>query len=134
MLIKIPGVPIAKARHRTSKSKINYNPQSGEEAAVKWEIRNQVGNMELFSGPLSVQILGVFPRPKSHYGTGKNAEKLKPSAPEHHTKKPDCDNISKFYLDCMNQVVFEDDKQVVNLVTGKRYGGVPTVFIEIVEM
>ena len=33
--------------------------------------------------PVRADIEFVFPRPKSHYGTGKNADVLKPSAPKY---------------------------------------------------
>lgn len=33
-------------------------------------------------GPLSLEIEFRFPRPKSHFGTGRNATVLKPDAPE----------------------------------------------------
>lgn len=63
--------------------------------------------------PLILTLNAFFPRPKSHYGTGRNCDKLKPSAPKFHTRKPDHDNILKFYMDCMNKLVFVDDVQVV---------------------
>ena len=37
---------------------------------------------------VSLRCEFVFPRPLSHYGTGKNAGKLKDSAPVHITRKP----------------------------------------------
>ena len=38
-----------------------------------------------------------FVRPKSHYGTGRNAKKLKPSAPPHHTQKPDATKLLRIF-------------------------------------
>ena len=37
----------------------------------------------------------VFPRPLGHFGTGKNSDKLKASAPTHHTKTPDADKLTR---------------------------------------
>ena len=35
--------------------------------------------------------------------------------------KPDIDNVIKAALDAMNDVVYDDDKQVFELVVSKRY-------------
>lgn len=113
LTLTIPGIPIAKNRHRTGKGK-TYSPQTEEERAVQWEIKRQLGTgFELLKGPLLVSVDSFFPRPKGHYGTGRNSEKLKPSAPYFHTATPDHDNICKFYADCMNKVVYLDDSQIV---------------------
>ena len=48
--------------------------------------------------PVKADIEFVFPRPKSHYGTGRNLNVLKQSSPKHHVKKPDIDNYIKFYF------------------------------------
>lgn len=119
--ITIPGVPIAKKRHRTAKGK-TYNPQTQEERAVRWEIKkNLVAGHNLLKEPLILTCNAFFPRPKSHYGSGRNAGKVKQSAPKHHTNKPDFDNIAKFYMDAMNKLVFLDDTQVVGFGEGRKH-------------
>lgn len=40
---------------------------------------------------------------------------------EFHLVKPDLDNLVKYYLDCMNGIVFADDKQIVELAASKEY-------------
>lgn len=74
---------------------------------------------EPLEGPLKLTLVFKFPRPKSHYGTGRNSEVLKPSAPIHHAQKPDIDNVCKSTLDAMNGVGYGDDKQVVELCATK---------------
>ena len=76
---------------------------------------------EPFEGPVSVSIEAGFTRPKSHYGTGKNANKLKPSAPEFHTQKCDVDNIAKIKLDALNGVFWTDDRVIDQLIVTKRW-------------
>ena len=39
---------------------------------------------DMLDGPVSVTVDFYLPRPKSHYGTGRNAGALKPSAPAEH--------------------------------------------------
>ena len=127
--ITIRGQPQAKKRHRMTKTGHTYNPQSEVEAAIRWEMRQQLDGHEAFPGPCSLSIEAIFPRPKSHFGTGRNAGTLKASAPHYHTVKPDCDNITKIYADCMNGLVFRDDRQIVKAVCVKHYGDSPRVTI-----
>jgi len=65
-----------------------------------------------FLGPLRVILVFALQRPKSHFGTGKNASVLKESAPRHHTQKPDVDKLSRAVLDACTGIVWKDDAQV----------------------
>jgi len=73
--------------------------------------------------PVSVTLDFLLPRPASHYGTGRNSEKVKPSAPIWPLAKRggDSDNLAKAVLDSMSEVCFHDDSQVVLLTVTKRY-------------
>ena len=132
--LTIFGRPQAKKRHRMTKTGHSYNPQSEMEAAIRWEMRQQLTDYKPFSGPCRLTIEATFLRPKSHFGSGRNAGRLKVYAPRHHTVKPDCDNITKIYADCMNGLVFEDDKQIVEATSVKRYGDIPRVDISAIEI
>ena len=44
-------------------------------------------NGEIIDQAVEIEIIFLFARPKSHYGTGKNSRKLKPSAPVFVTSK-----------------------------------------------
>jgi Holliday junction resolvase RusA-like endonuclease len=75
--------------------------------------------------PVALDVTFVLPRGKSHYGTGRNAEKLKGSAPRHHTKTPDLDKLCRALCDgltvkCGGNVLI-DDSCVVELKSAKRY-------------
>ena len=123
MIITIPGRPVAKARPRFArrgKFVTTYNDQQTEEGKVLFEIQKQWQRAPL-AGPLAIEFGFYMPRPKGHYGTGRNAEKLKMSVPAYPVTKPDIDNLIKFYLDCMNGVVFEDDRQIVICHAIKEY-------------
>jgi len=54
----------------------------------------------------------VLNRPKAHYGTGKNARMLKPSAPTEPTVKPDLIKMARAVEDAMSGIVYKDDSQV----------------------
>ncbi len=80
---------------------------------------------EPISEPVALEVTFVLPRGKNHYGTGRNAEKLKGSAPKHHTKTPDLDKLLRGLLDpltvkCGGNVLM-DDSCVVQLNSVKRY-------------
>lgn len=87
-----------------------------------------------WTGPIGITFVFVFGRPQNHYGTGKNASKLKDWAPFTCTKKPDCTNLEKFIEDSMNQVFFKDDSQIVFKQTIKRYGESPRTYVEITDL
>ena len=77
--------------------------------------------------PVKADIEFIFPRPKSHFGSGKNAEILKPSSPKHCTSRGngDIDKLARSTLDGLSVSaggsVLEDDSLVVELNTKKRY-------------
>jgi Holliday junction resolvase RusA-like endonuclease len=121
---------VAKARPRFArrgKFVVTYNSQETEEGRWLWEAKGQVG--QCFEGPLHVICRFYMPRPKGHYGTGKNAGKLKSTAPLSHIKKPDVDNCLKFVLDCLNGIAWEDDCQIISLFGSKYYSDNPRTLI-----
>jgi len=121
--ITILGAPIAKKRPRfvrVGKGVRTYSAQDTEEGRFLWEILMQ-HNVPIFTKALRVDFEFIFSRPKSHFGTGRNANKLKPSAPKFFIKKPDYDNLEKFALDAMNNHVYTDDNLVAGGFTWKRY-------------
>ncbi len=77
---------------------------------------------ELLDGALSASMTFYRPRPKAHYGTGKNADKLKPSAPPYPTPKPDVLKLARAVEDALTGIVYRDDSQLVTCNYAKRYG------------
>lgn len=73
-------------------------------------------------GPLDLHVAFFFPRPQSHYRTGKNAHELKPSAPSWHTSKPDADKLLRAIGDSLTGVVARDDSQFAHVEAFKYYG------------
>lgn len=73
-------------------------------------------------GPVTVDIAFRLTRPKGHYGTGRNAGRLRESAPPRPTTKPDLDKLVRSTLDALKDAgVYRDDSQVVTLITAKHY-------------
>lgn len=75
----------------------------------------------LLDGPLLLAVTFCFPRPKSHYRTGKRANELRDDAPQRHAKKPDCDKLLRAIGDAMTGVVYRDDAQIAGISAGKYY-------------
>lgn len=75
------------------------------------------------TGPVDVHLHFTFPRPKSHFGTGRNAGRVKQAAPPRyaHTQRPDLDKLIRAVLDALTGVAWRDDSQVVGLTATKRW-------------
>ena len=77
----------------------------------------------LIDGPVRVSLTFRFARPKSHFGTGGNAETLKTSAPEFHIQRPDIDKLTRAVLDALTNITFGDDSCVVAQSARKEWAG-----------
>lgn len=76
-----------------------------------------------------VEMVFYLPRPRGHYGTGRNAGRLKPSAPTYCATKPDVDKLLRAVFDGLTDSgLLHDDAQVVSCYAVKKYaelGGGP---------
>lgn len=70
---------------------------------------------------VSVSVVFHLARPKGHYGTGRNAETLKASAPSNPVTKPDVDKLLRAVLDGLKGVAYTDDSQVRPVMGDKVY-------------
>jgi Holliday junction resolvase RusA-like endonuclease len=77
--------------------------------------------LDLFPGPVMVQLFMSFARPQNHYGTGRNRWTLRAAAPGEMATTPDIDKLVRTVLDGLSGTVFRDDCQVVELVARKVY-------------
>ncbi len=63
-----------------------------------------------------------FPRPKSHYRTGRFSDQLKPDAPTDHIQAPDWDKLLRLVSDALTIArVIEDDRLIVDGRGRKRW-------------
>jgi Holliday junction resolvase RusA-like endonuclease len=81
--------------------------------------RQAMGDAATFTGPVEVRITFFLARPKSHYGTGRNAAVLKANVPVAPAKVPDIDKLARAVLDALTGPCFKDDAQVCGLVVSK---------------
>ena len=131
----IPGPPRGKGRARSTRSGIHYTDKKTRmyESHVLDSYLRVYPSADPLEGAISISIIAYLQRPKSHFGTGKNANILKKNAPHYHTTKPDIDNLVKFYLDCLNGIAWEDDKQIIYIQATKTYSEEPLTSVRIQE-
>jgi Holliday junction resolvase RusA-like endonuclease len=135
LTFKVPGAAVPKGSKRAvpirkrdgatriaviEQPKVRDWEMQVREAATYAALAN--GMTEPSNALVEVETLFTFPRPRSHYGTGRNAETLRASAPAHHGVKPDVDKLARTILDGITGVVLTDDARVVRLLAWKEYG------------
>jgi Holliday junction resolvase RusA-like endonuclease len=108
----------------------NYDPSAKDKEEIRRMVRSLVPPRPL-DEPLEVIIFLYFSRPKSHYGTGRNAGKLKDSAPYWKESAPDRDNADKILLDALKGMFWRDDSIVVAGPVIKQYSEIPRTEIYI---
>jgi Holliday junction resolvase RusA-like endonuclease len=140
ILLFVPGVPVPKGSAKSfysPKSKRIVTMQDNRDRQKPWASMisyfAQEAGCEVSQGPMSLRLSFTMPRPKSHYGTGKNASVLKPAAPINHTSTPDLDKLIRCVKDALTGVAWRDDSQVCFVVARKAYGDLPGVSMAIEE-
>lgn len=111
----------------------NYDPSYKDKADIIRMLQALAPEQPL-DGPLRVDLYMYYLRPDKHYGTGRNAGKLKPSAPIWKTTRPDRDNADKIILDALNKIFWTDDARVCAGEIIKQYSEVPRTEIYITPL
>ncbi len=83
----------------------------------KWRRKVAAAAREVYDGePMAgeFQLFMTFalPRPKSHYGTGRNSRKLKASAPPRPITQPDTIKMARAVEDALTKIIYNNDGQV----------------------
>jgi Holliday junction resolvase RusA-like endonuclease len=108
----------------------NYDPSAKDKEEIRRMVRSLAPERPL-DEPLEVIIFTFYARPKNHYGTGRNANKLKELAPWWKDTKPDPDNIGKVYLDALKGLFWIDDARICAGPVIKQYSEIPRTEIYI---
>tara|TARA_R100001510_G_C7623928_1_gene184201 strand:- start:502 stop:957 length:456 start_codon:yes stop_codon:yes gene_type:complete len=125
---RVLGTPVPQGSVKAFGSRVVAN---NEQALGTWRSdvafaaqRAKPANWDI-NAAVAVRCEFVFPRPLSHYGTGKNVAKLKPSAPKYHVKTPDLDKLVRGVADSIGdavaKVLLNNDSQIVTLYATKSY-------------
>lgn len=129
VIYTVYGEPVGKGRPRFARRGnfvSTYTPQKTKsyEDEIRMMAKAAMGASEPLETPITVAIYIRVGIPTS-FSKQKRKDALsgfiKP------TKKPDLDNVAKCFLDSMNEIVYLDDKQVVNLHVTKVYAETPAV-------
>lgn len=119
--LHIEPVPTPRLRFRRAGQKVlTYYPKGY--SAYLTEIGESYNGPDFGPEPLYVEATFYLPRPKSHFGTGRNADTLKESAPAKPTTRSDVDNYLKGLLDGLSGHAYKDDRQVVQVMAEKCWG------------
>lgn len=96
--------------------------------------RQAIASTELapYAGAVEVIVAFYFPRPKYHFGTGRNAGVLKDTAPLNVITNPDVDKLLRSTFDALTTAgVWRDDNLAAQVVASKVYGDQPGAHITI---
>ena len=107
--------------------------------AKPWQAVVSSAATDAFTGPLLVGPLALLidfrlPRPKGHFGVGRNAAIVRPSAPVAPDVKPDLTKLVRGVEDALTGIVWRDDGQVVEQRTRKIYGEPAETHITVLEL
>ena len=117
-------------------------------AVAPWRVDVRAATQNQYTGavidaPVSICATFLFARPKGHYGSGKNADRLKPSAPRHLTsvRHGDLDKLLRSTFDGLSQSagggLITDDSLIVEVMANKRYvedGELPGAYLTVTKL
>lgn len=116
--------PIAWKRPRLSGNRF-YDAQARDKVSFGLYLNQQHANEPLFDKAIRMEIVFYMPIPK----TVKNR---KPSS--YHSGTPDLDNLCKFLLDAIKDVLIVDDRIICSLSAKKVYDKEPRTELIITEV
>jgi len=94
-------------------------PQGSKRLFGKALVESNQATLKPWREAVAVRLAFFLPRPKMHFGSGRNSSQLKPSAPTVPATRPDIDKLSRAVLDALTGIVFSDDAQVADLQAHK---------------
>lgn len=116
--------PVAKGRPRIARSGHAFTPQKtrNAEKAIKTlaaiEMKKQ--KREPFDCPVAVAIEFLMQKPK------------KPS--KAYPSKSDLDNYAKLVCDALNEILWKDDSQIIDLYLTKRWGDFSQITVQVTPL
>jgi len=114
---KKTGRIITRVKHDNPKT-LYWMSHVADKAGQVMEMKGRA----LLVGPIRLTLTFYRHRPQGHFGTGRNAGKLKASAPELPITRPDTVKLTRAVEDALTGVAWLDDSQVTTHVLQKRYG------------
>lgn len=130
--------PVRSSQVRDRAPRQDYIVRDDNPRAKPWASTISARAAEAYSGPLIRSAVGVelafyFRRPKGHFGTGRNASRIKPGAPVEMITTPDVDKLARCAIDALTGIVIADDSLIVELCARKLYGEPERVEVRVLE-
>ncbi|NLX98433.1 MAG: RusA family crossover junction endodeoxyribonuclease [Rhodopirellula sp.] len=116
------GVPVTDTRGNPVVVVREHSPKTAVWRQQVSAAARQAYAGELLTGPVILRLEFVRPRPAGHFGSGRNAQTLKASAPTWPTSKPDTIKLARAVEDALSGVIWRDDAQVCQHELVKSYG------------
>lgn len=134
--ITVPGEARGKGRPRFARRGAFVKTYTDEKTASYENLVAYCGNQAMaglkpFDCALSVTV-AVNVAPPASWSQKKKLEALECQIWP--TSKPDLDNVIKGIFDALNGIAWDDDKQIVNVTSIKKYSDKPQVVIEFEPM
>lgn len=123
--VRVYGLPIPQGRPRASRTRDGGVRMRDPDTSRDWK-RTVLAQVlpsrpsAPLEGPLALRLTFFLPRPASL-----------PRRVQHHTRRPDLDNLVKAVADALRGVVYHDDAQVTSLWAAKQYDATPGVAIRV---
>lgn len=112
--------PVAKGRPRMGKWGA-FTPAKTRKAEAELKRLGshlmKANRLSVFTEPLTAEMVFIVPKPK------------KPS--KEYPSRSDIDNYAKLLCDALNEVVWEDDSQIIDLHLVKQYGEVGKMILRL---
>ena len=117
---------------KTMSRVINDNPNLSDwRQQIASVAAEAMQGQEVAAGSVSLVVTFFRQRPKSHYGTGRNAGKLKASAPLLPTTRPDSLKLARAVEDALTGIVYRDDSQICDHLIYKRWSESDRVHVSV---
>ncbi|MHC4867886.1 MAG: RusA family crossover junction endodeoxyribonuclease [Planctomycetota bacterium] len=118
--------PVHKKDGRLGVSVRDANPRSKDwkqrVASVAREAALEAGLTDLLTDAIRVVFIFEKVRSASHFGTGRNAGRLKSFAPRFPVMRPDVLKLARAVEDALTGVIWRDDAQIIDERLFKRWG------------
>ena len=129
----VPGTPVGKGRPKFARRGnfvTTYTPEktASYENLVKVKAEEAMAGRQLIVGAVAVTI-HLWVTPPASWSQKKQRQALSHEILP--TSKPDVDNVIKGIFDAMNEIVWMDDKQAVDVVVRKRYAETARAIVEV---
>lgn len=129
LLFEVPGEPVAKQRARTLRSGHSFTPAKTVqfENLVRYCFMQKYPCEAPTENPVAIQIVAVYPIPKSY----SKKDKIRAILMRLFPRKNDWDNVAKAVCDALINCAYHDDKQVFYGSVFKRYGDRPRTVVKL---